>query len=140
MKPVWGLDGVVLPLVQAICQMPRPFANAKAMAFEHKGEIVGGLVFNNWEPEHGTIEVTVAATNPRWMTREILSEAARYAFEKCKCHALVARTTEKNPSARMWRSLGADETSIPHLLGYGKPQVVFVLTERQWKKSKFRRQ
>lgn len=134
------MDAVVLPLVQFLCGHARPFGDAVALGFEHKGEIVGGLVFHNWSPEHGVIEVSAGSTNPRWLCRSILAEATAYAFDRCACQSLVTRTSPENSSVlKIWRALGAAEVEIPHLRGRGKPETVFVLTQDAWNASRLKR-
>lgn len=132
------MDDVVLPLVQAICGFARPIDNGRALGLVSGKKLIGGVVFHNWQPEHGVIEVTAASLSPKWFTRGIMNEVTRYAFEKCGCHAMVARTEPKGPASRIWRALGSDEVSIPHLRGRGKPETVFVLTDTAWQKCKFR--
>lgn len=138
MRGVWGLNEAVLPLVQSILGFQRPFENAVALGLVSGDKIVGGVVFHNWAPEHGVIEVTAASTSRKWFTRAILRQITRYAFEICGCHAIVARTAPDNePVLKIWRALGAEEVSIPHLRGRGVPEVVFILTDAQWGKSRF---
>ena len=139
MTGVWGLDAIVLPLVERICDMKRPFGPSKALAFVKGKRVLGGVVFNNWEPEHGVIEVTVGSLSPRWLTRSILKQVTEYVYNDCGCHAMFARTTADNPSVKIWRALGAEEREIPHLMGRGKAQTVFVLTDEAWNNSKFKR-
>lgn len=138
MKGVWGLDQVVQPMVQAMIGLPRPFWNARALAFVQGDEIHGGLVFHGYEPERGIIEVSAASRSPKWITRTILGMATKFAYDTCQCHALVACTTPENRAVDLWRALGATEVTVPHLMGRDKPEIVFVLTDAAWKSSKFR--
>lgn len=138
MRGVWGIDNLVLPLVQSILGFSRPFDAAVTLGFVDGDKVVGGLVFHNWSPEHGVIEVTAASLSRKWFKRSILKQATAYVFEKCNCHAMVARTAPDNtPVLKIWRALGADEVTIPHLRGRGVPEVVFVLTDAAWRASKF---
>lgn len=135
---IWGRDDIVLPLVQSILGFVRPFENAVSLGFVDNDHIVGGLVFHNWSPENGVIEVTAASLSRKWFKRSILKQATDYVFDKCNCHAMVARTAPDNtPVLKIWRAMGADEVTIPHLRGRGVPEVVFVLTDAAWRESKF---
>lgn len=141
MKTVWGLDQYVVPLVAHLVGLPAErFGNIRALAFVEGDMIVGGVLFSNWSPETGTIEITAASTSRKWMTRSVLRTIAEYGFNACKCQALVARTTECNRAARIWRALGSEEVSVPHGRGRGKPELVFILTDDAWANSRFMRQ
>ena len=83
MKGVWGLDQVVLPLVGNILGFKRGFGDAVTLAFVSGDKIMGGLVFHNYDPDSGVIEVSAGS-----MSR-------------------------------------------------GVPEVVFILTDAAWRKSKF---
>ena len=138
MKGVWGLDTLVIPMVSNILGFKRGFGDAVTLAFVSGNKIMGGLVFHNYDPENGVIEVSTASLSKKWFNRTILRQITAYVFEKCNCHAMVARTAPDNePVLRIWRALGADEVTIPHLRGRGVPEVVFILTDAAWRKSKF---
>ena len=134
------MDSIIAPLVQSLCKLPRDFGESRSMAIvDSSDKIVGGLVFHNWHPEAGTIEVSVGSVSSKWLTRGVLKSATRYAYDHCMCHAIVARTDAQNPTRRIWTSLGASEHVIPHLRGPGVPEYIYVLTREVWDKSKFAR-
>lgn len=141
MTPIWGADEHVSPLVADICGFERGFdSDARAMGVLDKtGRLIGGLVFHNWAPEYRTIEVTAGFLDRRWCTRGVLAAATRYGFETCGCYSLIARTDKDNPARRLWRALGSKEHEIPHLMGPGVSQFLYVLTQDAWSASKFAR-
>ena len=104
----------------------------------HDGEkIVAGVVFHNWCPEDRVIEISSAATTPRWLTRDVMRTAFGYAYDGLKCLTVTARIHEDNRRARhLWRGLGASEHIIPMVCN-GAAEAVFVLPESVWKSSKF---
>lgn len=110
------------------------------MGVEHKGELVAGIVFHNWEPEHGLIEISGAAENRRWFTREVIRVAFGYVFEGLGCQAVTARTAEDNGTVRhICKAIGAEEYIIPRLRGRDAAGVIYVLTDEAWKRSRFNR-
>ena len=116
----------------------RGFGPSRALGVLHSGNLVAGLVFHNWEPEHGLIEISAAATHRGWMTRKTISTALEYVFDGLKCQAVVARHAEGNaPARRIWQALGAEEHIIPRLRGRDKAGCLAILTDDAWKLSRF---
>lgn len=140
MKPVWGFDEAVAALVAGICGFHRGFGPCKAMGFvDCRNELVGGIVFHNWQPEAGVIELSAGSLSRLWPTREILKAATSYAFGDCGCHAMVMRTDKANPSRSIWRKLGATEHVLPHMRGPDIPEYVNILTRDAFAASKYAR-
>lgn len=108
------------------------------MGVEHRGEIVAGLVFHNWEPTAQIIEISAAATRPGWMTRRVMNLALTYTFDGLGCQAVITNNAETNmPARRIWQALGAEEHVIPRLRGRDKAGCLYVLTDDAWARSKF---
>lgn len=102
------------------------------------GVLAAGLVFHNWEPDAGVIEVSAAAADRRWLTRSVATFAMTYAFQGCACQMVMARYSEKNtPARKIWVALGSDETRIPRLYGRHENGIVATLTDDAWRVSKF---
>ena len=110
------------------------------MGVEHKGQVVAGVVFHNWSPEAGVIELSCAAENKRWMTRGVMRTALGYVFDLLECQSAVARTAETNITVRkLWKALGAQEYVIPRLRGVNEAEAILVLPKEAWMDSKFMR-
>ena len=136
MIPVW--DKRVAGWVAQQLGFERGFGKAQALGVVHKDTLVAGLVFHNWEPEHGTIEVSGAATDRRWMTRKVMNTALNYVFDEVGCQMVIARQDIGNLSPRKaWLGLGASEYVIPRLRGKNTDGTIITLTDDQWRASKF---
>lgn len=137
MTPIW--DKRVAPWVASKIEgCERGFDAFVSMGVIHKRKLVAGLVFHNWEPEHGLIEVSAAATDRRWLTRKVINEALRYAFEEAGCQMVVARqAVENTPARKVWLALGGQEYIIPRLRGRTKDGSIITLTDTAWRQSKF---
>lgn len=104
---------------------------------DHRGMVVAGVVFHNWSPEAEVIEVSAAATDPRWARPAILTELFAYPFDLMGCRMVVARISEDNTRARkLWRAFGAHEYVIPDLRGDGVAECLMTLKASDWKKSR----
>lgn len=138
MTPIAGADEQVAAWVAAhIPGCERGFGACSAMGIvDETGKLVAGVVFHDWSPERGTIELSAASTSRRWMTRRVVSAVFEYAFTVARM--AVTRTSEKNaPVRRIWRALGASEYVIPDLWAKGEAGVFFTLTPDQLGKSRF---
>lgn len=140
MRLDWERRAEALAIVEArVRGAGRGFGQCRVGAVvDGRGEVVAGLVFHDWSPEGETVEITAAANDPRWFTRDVIAEALGYCFSFAQ--AVVVRTLEDNaPARRIWRALGASEHVIPRLGGRNKALAVYVLTDDAWRASKWRR-
>jgi RimJ/RimL family protein N-acetyltransferase len=134
--PVW--DAAAAEWVAGQLGYDRPFTSCRSMAVIHSDRIVAGVVFHDWNPEAGVIELSAAATDPRWMTRKVINEAFGYVFGRLGCQMAVARTEASNRTVRrLWRGLGAQEAIIPRLFGRTKNGAILTLTDDKFRTSKF---
>jgi RimJ/RimL family protein N-acetyltransferase len=114
------------------------FGNCRALGVAHNDQLVAGLVFHNWEPDNGLIEISAAATHRGWMTRKVVNTAMEYAFDGLECQAIVARISEANePARKIWQALGSAEYTIPRLRGRDTAGCIYVLTDDAWQRSRF---
>lgn len=138
MTPVWGADEPVAAWVAAhIPGCERGFGKCRALGvFDAQGQIVAGVVFHDWSPERGLIELSCAATDRRWLTRDVMRATWDYAFSVARL--AVSRTSERNrPVRRIWRACGASEYVIPDLWADGEAGVIITLARHQWEASRF---
>lgn len=118
----------------------RGFGKCQALGVAHDGRVVGGMVFHNWSPEFGTIEISAAADDPRWLTREVINMALDYVFDGAGCQMVMAQQDPENKRAvRLWKALGAQEYIIPRLRGRNNAGSIVTLTDDAWARSKFKR-
>jgi hypothetical protein len=135
LTPVWD-DAAASWVAARIPGCGRGFGACRALAVvDGEGRTVAGVVFHDWNPERGTVELSGASTDRRWMTRAVLAEIFRYVFAVAR--VAVARTSARNePVRRLWRALGASEHLIPELWGPGEACAVHTLTRPQWQLSR----
>ena len=116
----------------------RGFDKASAIGYVRDGQIVGGTVFHNYDPEAGIIEMTTAATSPHWLTPKTLHAIFAIPFNQWGCQMVVLRVAEDNTRMRhIARRFGFNEYVIPRLAGRGKATVIYTLTDDQWRNSPF---
>ena len=118
----------------------RDFGNCQCLAVFEDGELIAGMVYHNYEPDAGVIEISGAGTSKRWLTRETLRKMFAYPFEECGCQAVVMRVSDHDePLHRMLTAYGFERYRIPRLRGRDEAENVFVLTDDSWASNKFNR-
>lgn len=136
MRVEWGLAQETAQWVATrVPGCARGWAKCRAaLVVDQAGKPAAGVVFHDWSPETGVIEVTAAADDPRWAQRGVLRELFDYAFGACGCQMVVARTGSERVK-RLWRRFGATAYEIPRLGGRDRPLVLLTLTDDAWRAS-----
>jgi len=144
MQIVWG--GASDPLVNkgieefvslSIPGCERGFSPCTSMGVIRDGILIAGIVYHNWSPETGVIEISGAATDSRWLNRHTLHAMFEYPFDQLGCQMVVARHSEHNKRLRrMWRAVGATEFVIPRLKGRDEAMVVSTFTDDAWREGR----
>jgi RimJ/RimL family protein N-acetyltransferase len=138
LKVVWGREDIVAPWIAEEIGVWSIGECRTASVMAADGRLMAAVAFHNWNPQAGVIEVSAAAVDPRWASRAVLSELFGYAFAIAQ--AVVARTAEDNTRVRrLWKAFGAQEYIIPRLRGRMTSEVVIVLPDDAWAKSKLAR-
>ena len=138
---IFGHDDVVADFVAALipeCRA-RGFGKCKAIGVaDDEGRLIGGVVFRNWCPEVGTIEISGAALpGTNWLSRRTLQLVYDYAFYQCNCHMVIQTTMADNEAALTLKAkLGFTFYRIAHLGGPGRDGVVGTFTVDDWENCK----
>jgi hypothetical protein len=143
MRPVYGQDEAVVALVGSLIPAAaRGFgSDFTAIGVDHGGELVGGFVFTGWSPEAGTIEISYAGTNRRWLTRRTLYAAFSYIFDGVGCQMAIARTPASlMHGVRIARAYGFKQVTIPRLFGRGEDGIISTLTVEDWRMNGFHKE
>lgn len=133
---MFGQTEKVVSFVCKALGFERDFGECQAIGF-YDGSLVAGVVYHNWNPEAGVIEISAASLNRAWLTRENLRLIFEYPFE-IGVQTVVCRTSEHNKTVRrIWKALGANEFVIPRLRGPNEAESILTLTKEDWSSSKF---
>jgi RimJ/RimL family protein N-acetyltransferase len=118
----------------------RGFDNCRTIGvIDASGNLIAGIVYNNWNPMSGIIEVNAAAIpGSKWVTRETLHRMSAYAFEKCACQMAVMRVRESDDRLlRQLAAYGFTFVRIARLFGRDADGVYCSLTVEDWANNKF---
>lgn len=136
---LYGQTEAVAGFVAALLGYRTGFGECQAIGFlDGDGRLVAGIVYHNYQPDNGVIEISAASTCRSWLTKSRLREIFDYPY-RIGCRMIVTRTGEHNHRVRrIWRSLKADEYVIPALRSPTESEVIYTLTAEQWRNGKFR--
>lgn len=116
--------------------------NAVFLAVFEDKSLIAVVVFHNWDPHAGVVEITGASINRRFLTRPVLDALFGYAFKVLKCQMVVARVPDnasQRHQSRIYKSYGFNDVRIPRLFGRNEDGILFLLTDDAWRASKFYR-
>lgn len=101
MRLLFGQDQTVADWVRRhIPHMATDFGPASAIGvMSDTGEPMAGVVFHDYQPAYGTIQLSAAAISPRWATSRIVGRMLRYPFIELGVHKVWTATEQKNKRA-----------------------------------------
>ena len=93
-------------------------------------ELIAGLLYHAFNPDAGTIELSVEAIPGRqWLTRSTLAVMFQYPFIQCKCQMVITTTAGTNERVqRILAALNFKLITLPRTLGRGRDGVIGLLT------------
>ncbi len=112
----------------------RRFGSCTTMGVILKGKPAAVMVFHNWSPQAGVIEMSGASTTKRWLSRPTLLAMYGYVFDTCGCQMLVQRNSEKTEQLNvMLRRFGYDEIRLPRMRGRNEDEILFMYPVEAWR-------
>jgi hypothetical protein len=116
-------------------------SNIRTIGVVDHGQLIAGLVYHNYDPEAGIIEISGAALPGRlWLTRRTLAVMYEFPFELCDCQMVVQRTpADAITLLGILAAYGYTLVTIKRLFGRERDGVVCTLTREDWLANKFNR-
>lgn len=118
------------------------FGNCQAIGVvdEQTDELVAGMVFHDWQPGPGVIQISSASLTPRWLTAEVRHKMFSYPFDEIGCQMVVLQVAATNMRmVRIAKAFGFTAHLIQRMRGRNEDGYVFTLTDDAWRNSKFTR-
>jgi len=106
---------------------------------DERNELIAGIVYFNYNPEAGTIEMSVEALpKQRWLTPTTLGIMFQYPFLHCNCQMLITKTMGRSKHVqRMLAAMNFKLILVPRAGGRNEDGVLALLTYEDWLASKF---
>ena len=117
-----------------------PDKNLRAIGIsDERNELIAGIVYFNYNPEAGTIEMSVEALpKQRWLTPTTLAVMFQYPFVHCGCQMLITKTMARSTHVlRMLAAMNFSLIRIPRAGGRNEDGVLALLTQEDWLASRF---
>jgi RimJ/RimL family protein N-acetyltransferase len=116
----------------------RDFGNCQGLAVVEGDQLIAGMIYHNWEPASGVVEISGASTTKRWLNRETLRVMFHIPFRDWECQAVVMRVSDHDkPLHRILKAYGFEHYRIPRLRGRDEGENVFILTDDAWRTNRF---
>lgn len=139
--PVYDFQPEIQAFVeQGLWGKKRQFGACYCLGFANETEgLVAGMVYHNYDPEAGAIELSGYSSRRRMTQKKWASLVFNFPFDSWDIRLLIGRHSEKNRLVRrIWERVGAKEYLIPEVWGPGEAEAIAVLSREQWEQSKFR--
>ena len=138
---VYGHDQLIAQFVASLIpHCRRGFGpNVMAIGVVDDGNLIAGIVFHNFDPDAGTIEVSAAALpGKQWLSRETLKRMFRYPFFVCGCQMVALRTPVDNEAfLYVLHRYGFELIRFPRLFGRDRDGAICYLTREAWEENRF---
>lgn len=105
-----------------------------AVVSEKDGAVLAGVVYHDYYPDYGTVQVSLAAATPRWATRRTIGQLLAIPFERFGCHKIWSSILFSNRRALRF-NLGIGftrEALLADYFGMDNHAIVTSLTKQAW--------
>ena len=113
------------------------FGPAYAVGVARGDQLAAVVVYSDFQPEYGTVQMSIAAETPRWATRQIVGALFGFAFHGLgrPLHLAWAATRHDNARAvKLLRGIGMKpESVLRHRFGWKQHASVYSLTVGEWR-------
>lgn len=148
MTPIWlhrsmgaGFDAVEAFIAHKVWGRSERFLGDTALAVVGDESLIAGVMFHNYSPENGVIELSAGALSPRWLTRPILKEMFSYPFDQLGVQAIIARVSSSDRRlGRILPAYGFETYIIPRLRGRDEDEAIYILYDNVWRENGFHRE
>lgn len=138
-QPVRGPHTVIGEFVcNIVFGDPHALDRYAALGFFDDGRLIAGVLFHNWYPDNGVMEMTAGSISRKWLNRRTLHQLMELVFTGFGNQLVVMRVSERNTTMiRIARSYGFYENFIARLRGRDEGEFIFTLTDDAWRNGRF---
>jgi len=100
--------------------------------------LIGGVVFNQYQPQYRNIEVSFAASRSDWLTPRLVTGILRYPFQQLGAARITSLTPKRLRPARQFLSKFGFKHEGTVRRGYGDDDcIISGLLESEWRVHRF---
>lgn len=97
---LFNADAAVLAFMREHLSRVKDWGPCSTLGVLRDGALIGGLVFNNYHPEMGDIEISAAFTTGAWFRPRTLRRVFAFPFDDLGCRRLTDHVPRKLKAAR----------------------------------------
>lgn len=88
--------------------------------------IIAGVAYYGYQPEFGTIQISMAAISPMWAKKKVIKRLLQYPFEQLNCYKVMLDVKIDNTKAlKTFKNIGFEqEATLNHVYGVDQHGVV----------------
>lgn len=137
MRLLAGHDAAVAAFVADLAPIERPVWREPYWAFgviRDDGALVGGVVFSEWRPAFGTIEMSAAGVSSLLFSPQIVSALGEHVYGKLVANRVWARTASSNQRAiKLLKHIGFTPEGVSaDWYGPSQHAVTYRMLRRDW--------
>lgn len=118
--------------------LDRGFGACQAVGFIRDENLIGGVVYHNYDPEAGTIEISAGIDPAYRLTRGEWQDIFDAPFVKMNCQMFYFKVSKKNKRLReTLKRMGCTEYIIPRMLGRTQAQSILTMSDEAWYASPY---
>jgi RimJ/RimL family protein N-acetyltransferase len=104
------------------------------------GDVIGGVVYNNYRAQFRSIDISFAVTTPRCLTKSLIRGIMAFPFDQLGCQRITAITPKRNrPCRKFLEAFGFKREGVARR-GFGNDDaVIYGLLKKEWEASKWMR-
>jgi RimJ/RimL family protein N-acetyltransferase len=103
--------------------------------------LIGGVVFNAYQPQYRNIEVSFASTRANWLTPSLVTGILRYPFYQLGAARITSLTPKRLRPARQFLSKFGFKHEGTIRRGYGDDDcIISGLLESEWRCHRFNKE
>ena len=96
---VFGEDAYVAAWTADKLPQVSDFGLCTALGVVSGERLIAGIVYHDYQPQHGTIQLSIAAISPMWAKKENIKELLKYPFEQLECYKVWTAIAADNEKA-----------------------------------------
>lgn len=91
------------------------FGPCDAIGVANDERLIAGVVYHDYQPDFGTIQLSMAADSPRWAKKDVIAALLHYPFRQLKCYRVFTITPSDNTMAlRVNSHIGFKREAVCH--------------------------
>lgn len=93
---ITGHSGAIARWVAGQIPHVDEFGPCEAIGVANGDHFYAGVVYHDYQEPYGTIQLSMAAANPRWAKKDVIGQLLKYPFEQLGCYRVWTLTPVSN--------------------------------------------